>query len=585
VEGKGDGSPGILAREVSRRAVREWLVLAISAGIVGSVAAAGQAIAIGVLLASLFSPDRLPGYGMTLLIITTVVRAVAAPLVTASGARAAGIVRSRLRQEGLEQAIGKNSSSGGRGEVAEAAVVIGHNLDAIDVYVGRYLPSKILAAAAPAVLLTAIAILDWLSFLILVVALAVMVLFLVLVGLLTREKVASRMEALTRLGNHFLDVVEGLPLLRSYGLAKRQEARIEAVSENLRLATMAVLKQTLLSSLVLEVAASIGTALVAVPLALRLIDGRMDLSIALAVLILVPQVFGPIRQASAEFHAASDGLASAEALDRLIDRPTSCKSGQRMPGGRADEALVVPQAPLLSVKGLEVKYSSREETAVGPLDLEVGRGELLAITGPSGSGKSTLVKAIAGLLPVSAGTIELSGLPVDPDGDRGSIAYVAQHPWFYPGTVVENLTLGLEGDEIGPGFIDTAKQLLHDLGLDEALSKIGGIWMAIGPNGERLSAGERQRLAVARALVRLKANLLLLDEPTANLDEHSEALVFDTLDRWLGGRSLIMVTHSPKGLAMSNSVLVLTEGKPVVQYQARTVSEAKYLIADTGERL
>ena len=577
-----------LARRV--RAVRSWLALSVAIGLGLTASLVAQALLLADVLSRLM--QRHAGLRPVALALVGIAAAGAAraallALGSTAGARAASAVRGRLRHDGLAAVLARGPSwlAGERG--GELAVTLGPGLDALDAYVGDYLPRLVLAALAPAVLLAVIAALDWLSLVVLLVAVALVPVFMVLVGRLTEARTARRWGALTRLGAHFLDAVEGLPTLRAYGRARRQEQQIAAVSDDLRRATLAVLRQAFLSSLVLETIAALSTALVAVPLALRLIDGRMALAPALAVLVLVPEVFLPLRRASADFHAAAGGLSAADRVFDILDGATpatapdtanparAARSGPRRavvaggstPPGEAAAAPLGARRPggrpaSLSLSSVWVHRGDPPVPVLAGADLHVPAGGRVALVGASGSGKSTLCAALLGLAPLSGGRISVGGQRqdrCDPEAWRRLFAYVPQDPHLFAGTLRDNLLLAAPG--AGPAQVDTAVVAAQ---LQDVVSSLpAGLDSDVGRRGERLSTGERQRVALARALLRREAPVVVLDEPSAHLDTGTEAAVVAALQELLAGRTLLVATHRRRLLDLVELTVAVTGGQLV----------------------
>jgi len=497
------------------------------------------------------------------------------------GTVAANATRARLREELLGSILAQGPSWVSNQSSGELAITTGRGLDALDGYVANYLPRLALAAVAPVILLTTITVLNWLSGAILLGVLVLVPIFMVLVGRLTQERVARRWEALSRLGSQFLEAVEGLPTLKAYGRARRQEARIEAVTGELRRNTLAVLREAFLSALVLETLAAVGTALVAVPLALNLLSGRISLAPALAVLILTPEIFLLLRRVSADYHGASEGLSALERAFAVIDsvpedvrdwietgndstaHTSPCSDGHH---GDLRHGRELGRRASVVVRGLSVRVpgSGLEGGMIlEGIDLSLAPGEHLAVVGASGSGKSTLQKAIMGLVSPSNGKVEVGGWDIskeDPELWRPMLAYVPQDPVLFSGTILENLLLGRSVDQQEP--YDSAKLdlALSIAQLEDWLASLpDGLHTQVGEKGSHLSGGERQRVAIARAILR-DAPIVVMDEPSSHLDNETEASLVEALGPWLKDRSLLVATHRHALTTLADSVLRLEAG-------------------------
>jgi len=554
------------------RPVRTWTALsvAIGVGLLGCLVV--QAFLLGHLLAGLFGRPVNLSHLMPLLVglfLATLARSLLLATASVTGARAANAVRGQLRRDGTAAVLERGPAWLAGERAGELAVTLGRGLDALDVYVGEYLPRLVLAVLSPLVLLGVIGLVDWLSAVILLAALGVVPVFMVLIGRLTEQRLARRWQALSTLGAQFLDVVEGLATLRAFGRARRQETQIAEVADELRRTTLAVLKEAFLSALVLETLAAVGTALVAVPLALRLLAGHMTLAPALTVLVLTPEVFLPLRRASVDFHAAAEGFSAMDRVFEILEPATGPDT--RLPAlgvpALGVPALGVPasgsaaRAPAsLVLAAVSVRYEARGGAALDHVDLQVAPGERVALIGPSGAGKSSLLGALLGLVPLGSGTISLGGVALadaDPHWWRSQFAYVPQRPHLFAGTLEENLRLG----DIDP----TSGELAAALGAAQLAALVAslpdGLATNVGEQGRRLSTGERQRVALARALLRHEAQILLLDEPTAHADPATEAALVAALDELLGERSLVVATHRGALLGLVDRVVGIGDGR------------------------
>jgi len=558
-------------------------------GVVTTGVLALQAVLLSRALAALFHRPVQAGVvlsALELFVAVTALRAILLALGTLAGTHAANRVRGELRREALAGALARGPAWLSGERAGELAVTFGRGLDALDTYVGDYLPRLALAVLGPATLLAVIAGLDWLSAVILVVALATVPVFMVLIGRLTQARVQERWQSLSALGAHFLDAVEGLATLRAFGRARRQLAQIAEVTDELRRTTLAVLRETFLSALVLETLAAIGTALVAVPLALRLLAGEVHLAPALAVLMLTPEVFLPLRQASADFHAASEGLSAADRVFAVLPTPPDAvlaSAARPRPAARGaegtprlreevgppcasrwepHEVLASAGAAGLVLREVSVGYDGTRPPVLEGVTLVLGQGERVGLVGPSGSGKSTVLAAVLGFAPLLAGSVALDGVELaatEPEVWRANFAVVPQRPSLFAGSLAANLALG--DGEPGPGAMAEALEVAQ---LTTLMSQLGSRRVdQLGEGGSRLSAGERQRVALARALLRPRRTVLVLDEPTAHLDRATESHVLAALRSCVAGRTLLVATHSEAVLSLVDRVIEL-EARPAL---------------------
>jgi len=549
-------------------AFRRWVVGAVVLGLGLTACLVAQATFLAAGLSDLLfhrSDHGALRVALSGLVVATLVRASLSFCSEWAATRAATKTKAELRAQSLaaSMSLGPVWLAGQR--TGELAVTLGHGLDALDDYIGRYLPGVILAVLAPVVLLAWIAHLDLLSAGILALTLALLPVFMVLVGRRTKARMAARWRTLTRLSGQFLDAVEGLATLRAFGRSRRQRDVIAEATGDLRRATLGTLQVAFLSGLVLETLAAVGTALVAVPLGLRLLTGDMALAPALTILVLTPEVYLPLRRASADFHASTEGLAALQATFALIDQPSPAPLPDVAPrrARRGQLAATPLRPPSIQLDGVSVCYPGRTEEALADCTLALAPGEHLGVVGPSGAGKSSLIGVVSGLVQPSRGTVLLDGAELEPtcaevdlEAWRGRCTWVPQRPTLFSGTVADNLRLA------APGASDDELWTALDLAcLADVVSGLpGGLQAMVREHAEDLSAGERQRLALARALVRRHAGLVLLDEPTAHLDADIEHAVVEGLRTALAGRSAIIVTHRHLLLELTDRVVGVTGG-------------------------
>jgi thiol reductant ABC exporter CydD subunit len=503
---------------------------------------------------------------LALLAVVVVARAFLAWAQDVVAARSSATVKQQLREALLGHAAAlvpsATSALAGR-RTADLAALATRGIDALDAYFARYLPQLVLAVLVPPLVLLRIGVADVLSAIVVLVTLPLIPVFLVLVGWSTQRLTQRQWSSLQTLSRHFLDVVEGLPTLRVFGRAKAQVETVGRVTDEWRRATLRVLRLSFLSALVLELTATLSVALVAVSVGLRLLDGDVALQTALLVLILAPEAYLPLRQLGVHYHAATEGVAAAEQVFEILERPVP------VTGARAD----VPdlRAATIRVDHLTVWYSGRDRPALSDLDLVVEPGELVAVVGPSGCGKSTLLSVLMRFVEPTGGMVWLDGgddgrrmeidlADLDAAAWRRQVAWVPQRPALLAGTVADNIRLGAAGmgDAGADGSADgsTVRRALALAAGDDI-----DPGAKVGEDGVGLSLGQRQRVALARAFYRALTSdvrLLLLDEPTAHLDLMTEARVVATLRALAGDRTILVVAHRP-AIAASADRMVSVE--------------------------
>ncbi|MFD6174485.1 thiol reductant ABC exporter subunit CydD [Streptomyces coeruleorubidus] len=530
------------------RATRVFLVAVIVLGAIGAGLVIAQAMLIAEMVVGAFQHRMAVSELATPLLLLTAVaagRALVGWLTELAAHRASAAVKSELRGRLLERAaqLGPGWLSGQRtGSLVSLAT---RGVDALDDYFSRYLPQLGLAVVVPVAVLARIVTEDWVSAAIIVGTLPLIPVFMVLIGWATQSRMDRQWQLLSRLSGHFLDVVAGLPTLKVFGRAKAQAESIRRITGEYRQATMRTLRIAFISSFALELLATISVALVAVTIGMRLVHGEMDLYIGLVILILAPEAYLPLRQVGAQYHAAAEGLAAAEEIFEVLETPVAASGSGAVPAGA------------LAFEGVTVRYPGRSADAVSDVSFTVEPGETVALVGPSGAGKSTLLHVLLGFVPPAEGRVRVGGVDladVDPEQWRSRIAWVPQRPHLYAGTIAENVRLVRpEADD------DAVRRALRDAGALQFVDALPeGADTVLGEDGAGLSAGQRQRLALARAFLADRP-VLLLDEPTAALDGATEAEVVTAVRRLAAGRTVLLVVHRPALLGVADRVVRLAE--------------------------
>jgi ATP-binding cassette subfamily C protein CydD len=533
-------------------ALRGYLLAVVGCGVVISGCAIGSAIVLASVVARVVTDPSARNVGswsgwsgpLSLLLALWAIRTVAHWLQARLGQRGASALIADLSGQVLT-AVTARQPNVVAAQRDSAAVVVTRGLDGLRPYFTGYLPTLLLAAILTPATVAVIAFYDLESTVIVVITLPLVPIFMVLIGLVTAERSAAALTAMTTLQSRLLDLIAGIPTLRALGRASGPEHRIAELSAAHRRSTMATLRIAFLSALVLELLATLGVALVAVSIGLRLVFGEMTLTVGLTVLLLAPDVYWPLRRVGAEFHAAQDGRAAADEAFALIGEPAPSPTGQRTISARGAQILLD-----------NLGVASRDGHAPDGLTALIEPGLVTVLTGRNGAGKSTTLQVIAGLTVPSSGRVTVAGVDVA-DLARApwwrQLSWLPQRPVLVPGTVRDNLVLLGE---------------LHDLdsacaaaGFDAVLAELPeGLNTVLGRGGVGLSLGQRQRLGLARALGS-PAAVLLLDEPTAHLDARTEDQVLQAIAaRARSGATVVVVGHRERVLAIGDRVVEVVAG-------------------------
>jgi thiol reductant ABC exporter CydD subunit len=536
------------------RAVRRLLVVDALLGVAAALLVLAQAALLAHIAAETFGGTPLGDLVVPLVLLVAAVAARAAAVWSfeVAGRRAAASALSQLRLELVEARLRDDPAALDGARSAEVATAAVDGLDALERTFAKYLPQVAVAAVVPVAVLATVAAIDPISAGIMLVTLPLVPVFMWLVGRYTERRTRERWQALQLLATHFLDVVRGLPTLRAFNRGEAQADRIEQVSDEYRRTTMGTLRIAFLSGAVLELAATLGIALVAVTVGVRLNDGDIGFTAALTVLVLAPELYLPLRNLAAQYHASADGRAVAERLLDLIGEP---------PTVAADRHLTPPSPREVPVRlsSVSFSYPSSPGLVLDSVELELPPGQTVALVGPSGSGKSTIAAILMQLVAPASGRVTVGGVDLstcDPVDWRSQIAWVPQDPTLFHASIADNIRLGDGGasDE----QMRTAAALA---GADEFIAALPkGYGTVVGDGGRPLSVGERRRVALARAFLR-DAPLVILDEPTADLDPESAARIGGAVETIRDGRTVVLIAHRPELAARADRIVQVEQGR------------------------
>ncbi|GAA1517970.1 hypothetical protein GCM10009827_036300 [Dactylosporangium maewongense] len=575
--------------------VRHYATVLAGSAVLAAILIVGQAVSLATLLTGFTTNAALTCLAFVVL------RGAHGAVAGAVAGRATARVKAHLRAELLGAATARGPGWLGGQRAGELATLAGRGVDGLDGYLSSYLPQVFLAVTVPLATLGWLAFTDLTSAIVVGVTLPLIPVFGVLVGKQTGARTKHQWHLLQRLGGHFLDTVIGLPTLRTFGAERSQVRRVRAMADAYRVATMRTLRLAFLSALVLELVATVSVALVAVPVGLRLLDGKLTLAAALVVLLLAPEAYLPLRALGTKFHASQEGLAASAEIFKVLDAAP-------VPPVRAAPRLPDARFAGLVFDRVEVRYG--DVVALRDLTLEVMHGDRVALVGPSGGGKSTLLSLVLGFVTPASGRVLVDGADLadlDLTAWRARLAWMPQRPHLFAGTVTDNIRLGappaspgaspdssgalsgLPGAASGlPGAAPDSSGAFSGLSgaprplnrkyqhspwldqdvVDAAVAADADAFIRALPQGydtdlgrHGLSSGQRQRLAMARAFLRRDtADLLLLDEPTARLDAASEAAVIDAAARLAVDRTALLVAHRPALLSIATRVVEIKDG-------------------------
>jgi len=555
------------------RAARWYVALTAALGVAAAGAVVVQAFAIAhtlgpaVTAGSAGTPlalaDLAPWLGV--LVTALAARAAIAWAQERYAQKAAADVVAELREQVVAHTVALGPRAGGEAGSAAIATLATRGLDDLAPYLVRYLPQLLLTAILTPVLVLVVLGLDWVSALICVVTLPLVPLFMWLVGVMTAGASERRLRTIERLGSQVLDLLAGLPTLRAFGREIGPGARVRALGDASRRATMGTLRIAFLSGMVLELLTTLSVAIVAVGVGLRLVEGMIALVPAIAVLVLAPEVYLPLRRVGAEFHSSTDGLAAADRAFAVLEQP--------LPGAGTVTAPALAGATLV-LDGVGVRAGDRGVAAPAGLTARVplgtgrpGGGRVVALRGPSGAGKSTTALVLLGLLRPDEGRVLVepagSDAPVDladvdPTTWWPQVTWVPQRPSLAPGSLRDAVADGRAVRD------DALAAAARTTGLDTVVAGLPQGWETpVGLGGTGLSVGQRQRVALTSALLdgagrdgAAPPPLVLLDEPTAHLDARGEQVVLDTVRAWRdAGRTVVVVAHRASLLALADQVV------------------------------
>lgn len=519
---------------------------------------------------------------IVLLVVAVLLRMVLSGFQQWSGVQASVEVRRELRNELIAKLSRLGPGYTGSRRAGELSTQMLEQVEALDGFVAQYLPQMTLCVAMPLVILLAVLPMNWAAALILLATAPLIPLFMAIVGMKAADANRRNFQAMASLGAHFLDVVQGLATLKLFQRSKSEARTLGEVSEEFRRRTMQVLRLAFLSSAVLEFFAAISIAILAVYLGFSFLgsldfgswSGEVNLYQALFMLVLAPEFYQPLRDLGTHYHARQEAVAAGDRLIDLLD-----EAEQWQVEGEGSQTISAPVS--VQFDNVHARYPGRDEDVLRGINLTLNSGELVAVVGPSGAGKSTLMNLLLGFMPASDGEIRINDVPfaqLGTDSWLKQVAWVSQRTALFSGSVRDNLLLAdPEATQ------ERLREVCDQARVSEFLPRLSaGLDTQLGENGAGLSGGQIQRIALARAFLK-DAPVVLLDEPTANLDNESEQLVLESLRTLCAGRTVLMLTHRVRSMVEADRILLLRDGQLQPARIDRQTQEL--VVVDNGEEM
>ncbi|SDF62149.1 thiol reductant ABC exporter subunit CydD [Sporolituus thermophilus] len=530
------------------------LAAVIGLGLGGGLLAIWQAALLAQVVHAVFLAGRgladIEG-SLAVLLAIMVARAVLLGLGETAAHRLAARIKADLRQRLLHHLLALGPVRTAKKSTGELLTLLTTGIEDLEPYFARYLPQLATAVLVPLAVLLTVAAEDVATGLLLFVTAPLIPLFMILIGRQAEGLSRRQWARLAVLGAHFFDVLQGLTTLKIFGRSKDQIAVIARMSDELRIATMAVLRVALLSALVLELVTTLSTAVVAVTVGLKLLYGQLSFAQAFFILLLAPEFYLPLRMLGGHFHAGMAGSAAAASLFQELEAPLPREQVGGEPLSRQKEVAV-------TFDNVYYSFDGGARPALCGVSFPLEPGKKTALVGPSGAGKTTVANLLMKLIEPGRGEIRVNGLPLSRIRRAdwlSHVAYVPQQPHIFSGTVADNIRLGCP-DASGAAVEEAARQA----GAHQFISKLPhGYATLVGEGGRPLSGGEAQRLAIARALLK-DAPVVILDEPTANLDPYNEAVIQAALEELTRGRTVLVIAHRLTTVRSADRIIVLDRG-------------------------
>ncbi len=464
-------------------------------------------------------------------------------------------IKVKLRDVLLRSIIKQTEKNDRDGNTGNLSNIVMEGVDALDAYFSQYLPQLVIAVMLPMAILFVVFPLDWLSGLIFLLTAPLIPIFMILIGKTGEAMTKRQWNLLSRLSSHFLDTIQGLEELKRLNQSLKRAEEIRQTSYAYAKATTNVLRVTFLSALVLEMVGTISTALVAVQIGLRLLNGGISFQQAFFILVIAPEFYFPLRQLGVRFHAGMTGRTAAVQIFSMLLKEDDKKT--------IDQVASLPEIsePEIIFQKVSYRYPDREIDALSLVSIVVAPRTITALVGKSGSGKTTLSKLLLNFLLPDEGDILINGISLSQIPNklwRKQISWVPQQPTLFAGTLRENINPA--------GWVVKEERLweaIRRADLDDLVKELpSGLDTHVTEAGMNFSSGQIQRIALARAFFR-DTPILVMDEPTSHLDPDLEYSLNKAIRDLVKNRTVLVIAHRFSTILNADQAVVLDAGRVV----------------------
>ncbi|HFQ5854539.1 TPA: ABC transporter ATP-binding protein/permease [Staphylococcus aureus] len=425
--------------------------------------------------------------------------------------------------------------------IGEQMTILTENIDGLAPFYKSYLPQVFKSMMVPLIIIIAMFFIHFNTALIMLITAPFIPLFYIIFGLKTRDESKDQMTYLNQFSQRFLNIAKGLVTLKLFNRTEQTEKHIYDDSTQFRTLTMRILRSAFLSGLMLEFISMLGIGLVALEATLSLVVfHNIDFKTAAIAIILAPEFYNAIKDLGQAFHTGKQSEGASDVVFEFLEQPNY-----------NNEFLLKyeeNQKPFIQLTDISFRYDDSDRLVLNDLNLEIFKGDQIALVGPSGAGKSTLTHLIAGVYQPTIGTISTNQRDLN-------IGILSQQPYIFSASIKENITMFKDIEN------NTIEEVLDEVGLlDKVQSFTKGINTIIGEGGEMLSGGQMRRIELCRLLV-MKPDLVMFDEPATGLDIQTEHMIQNVLFQHFKDTTMIVIAHRDNTIRHLQRRLYIENGR------------------------